>query len=236
MKSIKQDSNSTKERILEAAKKVFSKGSFYDAKMRDIAREAGMSQGNIYQHYASKESLLFQIVDGETVKLIDGLRSQLAGIRGTENKIRKMTYYLLHFRQNDKQLTWMENITVSFKSWSDIKDTWPNAMEGSYIFREILREGKKNGEVRQDVNIRVVGHLYFSGLRSISTFWLWGKQFTSLDDELAENVVDIIWQAVRTPPLYSQCPYVKVDKVVNKSDGNKQQRVITEERVVLGKK
>lgn len=47
-----------RERILEAASRLICKQGFHGTSTRDIAREAGVSLGNIYNHFATKEEIL----------------------------------------------------------------------------------------------------------------------------------------------------------------------------------
>lgn len=50
-----------KQQILEAARTAFSRrGDVAGTRIRDIAAEAGISEGNIYRHFESKEELFFQ--------------------------------------------------------------------------------------------------------------------------------------------------------------------------------
>jgi AcrR family transcriptional regulator len=203
---IKRNPKATKERILNGAISVFSQGDFNEATMRDIAHKSGVSQANIYQHYDSKESLLFSIIDKETRQMKSDLEKHLTGIKGTENKLRKMTWFYLDFREQNRQLSWLETISLNVKTWSEAVDVWNDSMEIAGIFREILAEGKGNGEVRDDADIRVAGHLYFGGLRNAISFWLLGKQFKKLADEVAGPLTDLIWEAVRTRPPGLQCP------------------------------
>lgn len=44
--------------ILSAARKLFAENGYYNCKVADIAREAGMSQGNLYWYFPSKEEVL----------------------------------------------------------------------------------------------------------------------------------------------------------------------------------
>lgn len=47
-----------REQILEAAGRVFAEKGYHSAKMRDIASAAGVSNGTVYNYFASKEELL----------------------------------------------------------------------------------------------------------------------------------------------------------------------------------
>ncbi len=47
----------TKERILMAAREIFGQKGFYETKMDDIAKEAGIAKGTLYLYFKSKEEL-----------------------------------------------------------------------------------------------------------------------------------------------------------------------------------
>jgi TetR/AcrR family transcriptional regulator, fatty acid metabolism regulator protein len=205
---IKRNPRATREKIINPAISVFSQGDFNEATMRDIARESGVSQANIYQHYDSKEKLLFSIIDEETKRMKKDLEQHLSGIKGTQNKLRKMTWYYLNFREQNRQLAWLEHISLNTRAWSETASVWNDSMEIAAIFRDILLEGKHNGEVRQETNIRVAGHLYFGGLRNVIVFWLLGKQFNSLADEVADTMTDLFWESVKIQTPAPQCPFL----------------------------
>ncbi len=45
-------------RILDAAERVFARGGFHAATMQDVAAEAGMSPGNLYRYFNSKDAII----------------------------------------------------------------------------------------------------------------------------------------------------------------------------------
>ncbi|MBN1376448.1 MAG: TetR/AcrR family transcriptional regulator [Dehalococcoidia bacterium] len=228
---IKRDPKATRERIINAAIGVFSQGDFNEATVRDIARKSGVSQANIYQYFDSKESLLFSIIIEESKQMKQYLEQHLSGIKGTENKLRKMTWYYLYSHEQNRQLTWLEFMVLSTKAWSEPPGVWDSTMEVAAIFRDILEEGKQNGEVRQDANIRVIGHLYFGGLRNAIVFWCLDKQFKSLASEITDSLTDFVWKAIKIPPSYTQCPFIQNDKILLQSHtGKKNKKYRSENR------
>src|SRR5271165_4503579 len=50
-----------RERILEAAERAFVAHGFHAATMQHVAEEAGMSAGNLYRYFPSKESIVEQL-------------------------------------------------------------------------------------------------------------------------------------------------------------------------------
>lgn len=72
---IKKDSVNT--RILDSAENEFFEKGFSSASMRDIARGAGVTPGNLYSYYKGKEELLSALVSEplrEVSELIKGIR------------------------------------------------------------------------------------------------------------------------------------------------------------------
>jgi AcrR family transcriptional regulator len=53
-----------REQILEAATRVFAEKGFRRATTREVAREAGVSEGTIYNYFEDKDALLIAIMDG----------------------------------------------------------------------------------------------------------------------------------------------------------------------------
>lgn len=52
-----------KQKIIEAAQRLIAQMGVEKTSMRDIAQEAGMTTGAIYYYYASKEDLLYDVMD-----------------------------------------------------------------------------------------------------------------------------------------------------------------------------
>jgi len=59
-KEVKQ---ATKEKIFDASVDLFSKKGFNDVTVREIAKQAGIREGSIYNHYKNKEAILDAIID-----------------------------------------------------------------------------------------------------------------------------------------------------------------------------
>ena len=64
-----------KDRIEEAAKKLFIKQGFHATSMRNIAASAGTSLGNVYNYYRTKEEILGSIISKYQTTIDSRLRS-----------------------------------------------------------------------------------------------------------------------------------------------------------------
>ena len=56
------------QRILAAAMACFSRTGFHSASMNEICREAGMSAGNLYRYFPSKDSIIEALAEEERIR------------------------------------------------------------------------------------------------------------------------------------------------------------------------
>jgi AcrR family transcriptional regulator len=59
-----QQRTDTRQRILEAARKVFETRGFAAGRTQDVAEAAGMSHGSVFVHFRTREFLIAAVVDG----------------------------------------------------------------------------------------------------------------------------------------------------------------------------
>ena len=67
-----------RQRILDAALKIFARRGFYTAKVAEVAREAGVADGTIYLYFANKDDLLISLFEDRMDFLIARLTDELA--------------------------------------------------------------------------------------------------------------------------------------------------------------
>lgn len=70
------------EKIERAALRLFIQRGFYGTSVRDIAKGAGVSLGNLYNYYRTKEQLFNSLVHRYEAKMATLLRKELAGVSG----------------------------------------------------------------------------------------------------------------------------------------------------------
>ncbi len=81
-----------REVILTAARTCFVRAGFHRATIQDVARAAGMSPGNIYRYFASKEAL----VEGMCQQDKQAMRGDFAKLRADADMFAVMTAVLRH--------------------------------------------------------------------------------------------------------------------------------------------
>jgi AcrR family transcriptional regulator len=74
--------------ILTHATQVFCKKGYEGASMRDLSRESGMSLAGLYYYFESKERLLYLIQKHTFTTIVQRLKTRLAGVSDSEDRIR----------------------------------------------------------------------------------------------------------------------------------------------------
>jgi AcrR family transcriptional regulator len=75
-RKLRSDARRNRERILDAARAVFS-AQGVDAQMDEIARRAGVGVGTVYRHFPTKEALLGELVAQKFRRLTDNARAAM---------------------------------------------------------------------------------------------------------------------------------------------------------------
>src|SRR5918999_1028030 len=70
-----------REAILRAATKVFARSGYFNAKVADVAKVAGVADGTVYLYFKSKEEILRSIFDRGVERVIAEARAEIAGLR-----------------------------------------------------------------------------------------------------------------------------------------------------------
>lgn len=76
--------------ILDAARKVFAEKGFYDARLEDIAAEAGFSKASLYNYYDDKEAIFLNLAVREYVELNARLDEAFNEEERLEENLRRM--------------------------------------------------------------------------------------------------------------------------------------------------
>ena len=79
-----------RQRILQAAVKVFARKGYFGAKVAEIARKADVADGTIYLYFRNKEDILISLFDEVMSEHLEHAREDLASVAGAPARLRRM--------------------------------------------------------------------------------------------------------------------------------------------------
>lgn len=92
----------SREALVSAARRLFASTGYASCRISDIAREAGMSQGNVYWYFSSKEELL-KVVLAETFESLGAVMAQAAGGGTARQKVDTLLDGMLAFARQGSE-------------------------------------------------------------------------------------------------------------------------------------
>jgi TetR/AcrR family transcriptional regulator, fatty acid metabolism regulator protein len=161
-----------RERILEAAIKVFAAEGFYNAKVSQIAHEAGVADGTIYLYFKSKDDLLINLFEDRMERVNANLREAIDTESTAKARLKRIVK--LHLQLVEQNRDMAEVISVELRQSSKFIREYSNPK-----FAEFLRtiagavvEGQRTGELRTGIDPYVFARALFGALDEIALAWL----------------------------------------------------------------
>jgi TetR/AcrR family fatty acid metabolism transcriptional regulator len=158
--------------IIEAATKVFAKNGFYQSKIAQIAKEAGVADGTIYIYFENKDDILISLFEEQMKVVLDNMALQIAKINDPAEKLEKFASTHLGLIEMNKDMA--EIIQVELRQSGKFMKEYKNErfMEYLDIIGDIIIEGQKNGLFKKDVLPGVAKRAFFGALDEVSRFWV----------------------------------------------------------------
>jgi TetR/AcrR family fatty acid metabolism transcriptional regulator len=188
---------STRDRILESAKKLFAEQGYQKTTIVDISRQAGLSEAALYEYFQGKEHLLLTIPDLWITNQIQELEEQLFGIEGARNKLRKFLWWFLRSMERDPFNA--KIVFLFLKTNANFMETevYSNVKVFYSSLLKIFEEGSKSGELKHDVNPYVARSIFIGTIDYLVTRWLLKDMSYSLFENL-EQTFDLLMDAFST--------------------------------------
>lgn len=158
--------------ILSAATKIFAGKGYFNAKVADIAAEAGIADGTVYLYFKSKDEILHSIFDRAMAEFIAEGRGELAEIGVPAEKIKRIAELHLEKLGADRDLA----IVFQVELRGSTKHMQQFSAAGFHDYLEIIREtiedGQSRGDFRDDVKSVVASKVLYGALDEMVTNWV----------------------------------------------------------------
>ena len=187
-------------RILRAAESVFAEKGYIQATISEIAKIANVSEGTIYEYFKNKDDLLFSIPE----KRFQEHTAQLDEIFELKTPLRKLRrfiryHFYLYMTEPNFVKVFLLHIQLSQRFYGSY--VYKTFQQYTKILTDVLEEGKKDGSIRSNVNIRVFKNLFLGAFSHMALRWLiLGEEAETDKMKEIDEVVLLLSRAVAIDP------------------------------------
>ena len=151
----------TRQKVLDAARDLFSERGYDPATIRDIAKGAGMSTGAVFANFQDKAELFEAVLATDLVKLAETMKAAAA----TEGSVRTRLLSALGagYHGSLEQLplvqaviarSWFQPVAAEMRTRAAIKPILS-------IVTDTVQAGVREGELRQDADVRLLAEMIY---------------------------------------------------------------------------
>ena len=152
----------TRQKVLDAARDLFSERGYDPATIRDIAKGAGMSTGAVFANFQDKAELFEAVLAEHMERLTEVVRAAAAGTGSTRERL--IAALDAGYHHTLEHLPLMQAIVA--RSWFQPQDAEQRARGFTKgvlsVIGEVLRDGVRKGVLNQDADTRLLGDLVWN--------------------------------------------------------------------------
>jgi len=181
MTQIRATTESRQRQIVEVARKIIATRGMEALTVREIAREVGISDGDIYRHFASKKDILMLLIEDIEKTLLEAVERAASEksepLESLENVLKAHLSYVEQ-RRGVSLIVISETVRLTDKNLRkrmfEVVNRYLNAIE------ELLARGVKSGQISQDIDLGTAALTFFALVHATVTLWALSNSSFSL--------------------------------------------------------
>ena len=182
---------SKRDRILRAAVEVFAQSGYFNAKVADVAKAAGVADGTIYLYFNGKEDLLINIFREHTRTYLDSLQEKIAGVSRADDRVRLVIRHHLESLGRDRALAVVYQVELRHSLKFMSLFSHQEVAEYLELLRRIIEQGQIDGVFRRTLHPQLVAKAVFGVLDEMVTSWVLSEKEQALEEQ-AEQIADLL--------------------------------------------
>ncbi len=158
--ALSQKAQATREKIIAAAAELFYRNGYHATGLDRIVRQAGVTKGNFYYHFSSKEALAIATLDWQYERFSTEIREQVLSRRG--NALEALLNLLEYMAGRQKKQheegqilgCYFGNFALELSTVSPAVRNKVNAIFASYaeLIEKLLHHARKKGQIRNSLD------------------------------------------------------------------------------------
>jgi len=194
--------NEKRDRILQAAERVFTRFGYKKATMQEIAAEAGISKGSIYMFFKSKEELFRTLVRRNVRRGWELIEKAAESESNPREKIRAAMLAKLIYAQklvSVKEVS--ERLFEEVRSFIEKELKWLEEREAELLERTLI-EGQRRRIFVRFPDVKLVAYAIVRVSSELEIPWVLAKRRVDVKRKL-EVFLDLLFKGIEVRPSSS---------------------------------
>lgn len=156
----------TRQKVLDAARTLFAERGYEPATIRDIAKGAGMSTGAVFANFQDKAELFEAVLSEDLARLAETMKAAAGGestLRARLMAVLSAGYHAslehLPLVQAVVARSWFQPVAAEMRTRAAVTPLLA-------VVSDALQTGVREGELRQDADVRLLSELIYSAYLS----------------------------------------------------------------------
>jgi TetR/AcrR family fatty acid metabolism transcriptional regulator len=186
-----------RDRILNAATKVFAKHGFFASQVADVAKSAGVAAGTVYLYFKSKDDLLLSLFERTMRDAITEGRAALEQLERLDQpvtpieRLRHIAHVHLARLGRDRHLAVVFQVELRQSTKFMARLSSSSLRDYLGLLRDVIVDGQRDGQFRADINPTLAAKVIFGALDEMATNWILSERDYALEDD-AEPVMTLL--------------------------------------------
>jgi TetR/AcrR family fatty acid metabolism transcriptional regulator len=162
---------SRKDRIMDAALRIFAEKTFQDATISEISKESGVSEATIYEYFGTKEDLLFAIPEKISNDTFEESQLVLPFIKDVEGRMRATLLGYIRLYQNNPHYSAL--VLLQLMSNKRFRQTAAHAAirRSAHRLLDCIRDGIADGTFRRDADAYLIRSMLMGTIEHLFIHW-----------------------------------------------------------------
>lgn len=186
-------------RILDAAIHAFSRRGYHRTRISDIAKAANVADGTVYLYFDGKEALLTTLFEDRMTRFLAMGKREVEPIEGALPKLQRvLELHLEDLGQNPDLATIFQ---IELRHSSRFMELYSRSHLRDYfqLIAGILKEGQREGCIRQDLDTWFATKCIFGILDEAATNWVLSDKNYRLHG-IAQQIIDFVMNGLAAKP------------------------------------
>jgi TetR/AcrR family fatty acid metabolism transcriptional regulator len=162
---------SRKDRIMDAALRIFAEKTFQEATISEISKEAGVSEATIYEYFGTKEDLLFAIPEKISNDTFKESQLVLPFIKDVEGRMRAIMFSYIQLYQNNPHYSAL--VLLQLMSNKRFRQTAAHEAirHSAHRLLDCISDGIADGTFRKDADAYLIRSMLMGTIEHLFIHW-----------------------------------------------------------------